>query len=205
MKEIEIQDKTLIYTINTLVFIIGFLLLFPLVYSIALLAEKNHFMVNQTYLIIFCLSIITIGFCLILKFTMNELELIFYKEHLVISDKKKKKSNKVYYTNIDNYNIYYLLIKKMGIMFRLKTNRNNYYWMVNNSALDNSFTESLIKVKKGLEKCEKKYTYSDFITLFLASTPWLMIITSFIIVFLVILHATGIYNVEFINAISKYL
>lgn len=114
--------------VNSKVILLSILVMPILLLIIYFMAGKiSHYTTNQTYFIIMSLSVIACINFSIIKKSSKLVNFSFSDSLLHISSDMI--STEIHYSNINNYNIYYLIIKKMGYMIRIKESKNYFFWI----------------------------------------------------------------------------
>ncbi|TWP25268.1 hypothetical protein ETU10_01140 [Apibacter muscae] len=174
------QQNVQLRAINIKVMFLSALVVLPLVGLIALFAKKISYTTNQTYFIITCASIIAIINFIIIKKYSRLVNFLFSNSENLLTISKENSFIKIPYSDINNYNIYYLLIKKMGYIIRIQGVENYYFWInfKNFEKKTKIDDENYDKIKNYFIEIgiNKKKTLADYIILLLASLPWVMLI-----------------------------
>ncbi|TWP30888.1 hypothetical protein ETU08_02475 [Apibacter muscae] len=158
------NKKIQLRVLDNKVYLISIPIIFLAIILMAKLAENIQNTSNQTMFIICFGSIITGAGYFWIKRMAKLFTFTFSSDSLIINSEE----DKVYYipyNQIKNYNIYYLVIKKMGFMIRIKSNKNHYYWICpkNFDNRQNSDDQDFIKIYKyfNMLLLNKKETYQD--------------------------------------------
>ncbi len=168
MKEMELR------VVNCKVIFLSALVVIPVTFLIAIVAESIKYTVNQTYFIISCLALVGIINFVIIKKYSQLITFSFSDNSISIFEGREIRT--ISYSNIDNYNTYYLLVKKMGYMVRIKDSKNHFFWITwknfeKKEKNDDENYEVLQRILASTGIPRKKETIDIFILL-VASIPW---------------------------------
>ncbi|TWP30886.1 hypothetical protein ETU08_02465 [Apibacter muscae] len=184
------MKKVIIKAVKLKVVFLWLILILPITYGIYIIAGWLKQTVNQTYFIIFSLTTFLILAYSLLRKQMIEVTFSFKDNEIEIIEEKMISKNKrtysIYYPTIKNYNLYHLILKKMGYIVRIEADKNYLYvvdWISWNKdhiikqddylKLTNNFNKKNINRGKIL---------IDYFILFLFYVPLIIIFLSIIVV-----------------------
>lgn len=167
-----------VFFISTLFMFIAFALLGYFLYN------YMHNTTNITISVIFFGSLIGGIYMSFLEKGAQLITFEFTKDSINLY-KGEEKINSLLYSQIKNYNIYYIILKnkkKREYIIRIESDRNYYYWVCpkNFHKKQDSDDADYIKIYKILNSLSlvKKITWNDRILLFLRPLVWIIAIAA---------------------------
>ncbi|WP_312079423.1 hypothetical protein [Chryseobacterium sp.] len=135
---------------------------------------------QMLYWVIFIGSVYTFFAIFLFWKTTYSIAIEFTKEMFTLKNKTDNQSFSYHSYNIENYNLYNLPIKKMGLIFRINEAKNSTHWLVFEN---NSFYENIEILKTELQKkmLPKKNIFKDYIIKILFALPIILLITGILI------------------------
>jgi hypothetical protein len=158
------------------IIIIGFFIL------LAIFFINDH--VNNTtqmlYWVIFIGSLFTFLAIFLFWKTKIQITIEFDSTSFIIKDQKGNKSSLFRYQEVENYNLYNLPIKKMGVILRIHKVKDSFYWLVFEN---NSFWDNIGILRNNLQNklSSKKVVFVDYIIKGLFSLPIVLLVMSILI------------------------
>lgn len=183
MKEVKesLQNFNKTYRLaNFKILLLSMFVMFVMLMILIYFVEKVSYTVNQTYYLIFGMSILTILMVIVnLKFS-KIIRIFIFNDKIEIM----KSNNSIIFNkkNIHNYNFYLLTNKVMGHLLRIKYNNKEYiYWIVwkDINKFDNTELAEINALKTELAlffKDKLRKTSKDYFIQFLTYLPFILLV-----------------------------
>lgn len=183
MKEVKesLQNFNKTYRLaNFKILLLSMFVMFVMLMILIYFVEKVSYTVNQTYYLIFGMSILTILMVIVnLKFS-KIIRIFIFNDKIEIM----KSNNSIIFhkKNIHNYNFYLLTNKVMGHLLRIKYNNKEYiYWIVwkDINKFDNTELAEINALKTELAlffKDKLRKTSKDYFIQFLTYLPFILLV-----------------------------
>ncbi len=176
-------NKITFKAIHPLVSIIWFIVLLVLFFLVAEIVQTVSYMSERTYLMISLTTIILIIGYIVLRKQVKKIEFIITEDKLEINEGKTEVQHSILipFDMIKDYNVYYMLVKKMGYIIRIKADRNYLYYvdwisLSRNKKFDIITYKEVNRILKNKAPEKKKITLIDILLLTYAAVPWIIMI-----------------------------
>ncbi|WP_128331955.1 hypothetical protein [Apibacter sp. HY039] len=180
------SKKITFKAVHPLVSVLWFAVVLVLLFLLLEIVQTISYMGQRTYIMISIFAIILIVGYRVLRKQIKQVELLIKADSLEISEQKivEKKDNyfsKVPFNKIKNYNVYYMLTKKMGYIIRIKADKTYIYYVdwISLSGSQKFDTNTYKEVKSILDNKmskKKKTIVTDILLLLFSSVPWITFI-----------------------------
>lgn len=180
------MKKITFKAVSPLVSLLWFLVVLILLFLLFEMVQTISYISERTYILISIITIILIIGYRVLKKQVKQVEFLVRVNSLEIRERKieNKKNENISilsFNRVKNYNVYYMLTKKMGYIIRIKEDKTHIYYvdwifLSGNQKFDLETYREVKKVFDNKTPQKKKWVIIDMLLLIFASIPWIMLV-----------------------------